>query len=238
MTGRYILNWQLRTPSVSRSQAGAFYINTAEKWISRIMMWSWGMTSAKGSVFLFENVSLKRYYLQVDCASISEIAPAGKPILLRYWRNSNTLGSQQLLPMFTGIMHQKKEAEHVVVEGFERHGFLLAVVTGKRGQWNNHIILRLHRSTSAAQIHWWWLICALDDTQMSKGLSQPATTEDETVTPCVHMDEKQLMKECKNSLINTAGSTFSPPPPLSPYQMRVGVHEIASRIVGTAIITK
>lgn len=112
------------------------------------------MTSAKGSVFLFENVSLKRYYLQVDCASISEIAPAGKPILLRYWRNSNTLGSQQSLPMFTGIMHQKKEAEHVVVEGFERHGFLLAVVTGKRGQWNNHIILRLHRSTSAAQTHW------------------------------------------------------------------------------------
>lgn len=110
MTGRYILNWQLRTPSVSRSQAGAFYINTAEKWISRIMMWSWGMTSAKGSVFLFENVSLKRYYLQVDCASISEIAPAGKPILLRYWRNSNTLGSQHLLPMFTGIMHQKKRS--------------------------------------------------------------------------------------------------------------------------------
>ena len=119
------------------------------------------MTSAKGSVFLFENVSLKLYYLQVDCAAISEIAPAGKLILLLYWRNSNTLVSQQSLAMFTEIMHhppplqkKKKEAEHVVVKGFERHGFLLAVVTRKRGQWNNHIILRLHRSTSAAQTHW------------------------------------------------------------------------------------
>lgn len=123
MTGRYILNWQLRTPSVSRSQAGAFYINTAEKWISRIMMWSWGMTSAKGSVFLFENVSLKRYYLQVDCASISEIAPAGKPILLRYWRNSNMLVSQQSLAMFTGIMHKKKKQNMLLWRGLRGMAF-------------------------------------------------------------------------------------------------------------------
>ena len=42
--------------------------------------------------------------------------------------------------------------------------------------------------------------------------SQPAaTTEDETVTPCVHMDEKQLMKECKNSLITKLEAPFLPP---------------------------
>ena len=46
VTVRYILNWQLRTPSVSSSQADAFYINMAEKWIGPIMIWSWGMTSA------------------------------------------------------------------------------------------------------------------------------------------------------------------------------------------------
>ena len=140
MIGRYILNWQLRTPSVSRSQADAFYINMAEKWIRRIMMWSWGMTSAKGSVFLFENVSLKLYYLQVDCAAISEIAPAGKLILLLYWRNSNTLVSQQSLAMFTEIMHhppplqkKKKKQNYLLCRGLRGMAFCWLWALGKEG---------------------------------------------------------------------------------------------------------
>lgn len=58
MTVRYIFNWQLRTPSVSSPRANAYYINMAEEWISRIMIWNLEMTSAKLSFSLFENVSL------------------------------------------------------------------------------------------------------------------------------------------------------------------------------------
>lgn len=50
LTGRNILQWQLKTPSVSSSQSCAFHINTVEEWICHIMIGSWGMTSFQGTV--------------------------------------------------------------------------------------------------------------------------------------------------------------------------------------------
>lgn len=71
---RYILNCQLRTAPASSSRGDAFYINMLEKWISRLMIWSWGMTSAKESIFPLlkkkkkkkKSVSLKRYYAHLN----------------------------------------------------------------------------------------------------------------------------------------------------------------------------
>lgn len=88
----------------------------------------------KGSVFLLENVSLKRYYLQVDCTSISEITAVGELILLL----QEELHSDMLVfqpPLASQIIHSPREKKQDMLswrQRFEKHGFLPAVVTGKK----------------------------------------------------------------------------------------------------------
>lgn len=106
------------------------------------------------------------------------------------------------------LAHIKKEAARVVVEVWE---VWISAGSGhwKRGQWSNHIVLRPHRSSSAAQSQRWWLICAPNDTTHVRGRSLPPPQK-MRLSLCVPMDEKQLMKECKNSVITQLAAPSSP----------------------------
>lgn len=134
MTGRYILNCQLKTPSVSSSQADAFYINMAEEWISYVMILELRNDLRKGSIFLFENVSLKCYYLRADCTSISKITPACKlvsfeELLLNVLGVSTIIGCvyrDHPQPTWTEAEHVVEAAVHLGTRCFRP-----AVVTGR-----------------------------------------------------------------------------------------------------------
>lgn len=105
----------------------------------------------KGSIFLLENVSLKCHYLQVDCTSLAEITSVGKLIFLRCQRNRIQtcwcFNHRWLCSVRSSTAHIKRgRARCCGGRGtFEKHGW-------KRGQWSNHVIPRLHRSTSAALV--------------------------------------------------------------------------------------